>query len=111
MLAFMSDQKLRSMYKRRAAQQYTPHTITDQARLVHQLQEIRSRGYAIEDGEYKVGLRSVSAPVFDSTGNLRYAMTTIGFFRRVASEDFAKATEATVKQARMLSAALGYVGQ
>lgn len=107
MLAFMPPQSVSSLYKRQTMRQYTPHTIIDIERLSQQLTEIRNKGYAIEDGEYKVGLRSVSAPVFDSTGALKYALTTIGFFRRVASEDFTNATEATVKQAHMLSEALG----
>ena len=108
MLAYMPPQKVNSMYRRQALQQYTPHTISDLDRLSEQLDVIREKGYAIEDGEYKVGLRSVSAPVFDSSGTLRYALTTIGFFRRVASADFGNAVDATVKQARMLSAALGF---
>lgn len=108
MLAFMPPQKVNSMYRRLEMTQFTPHTTADPDRLIEQLDMIRDKGYAIEDGEYKVGLRSVSAPVFDSSGTLRYALTTIGFFRRVASVDFSNAIEATVKQARMLSAALGF---
>jgi IclR family acetate operon transcriptional repressor len=88
--------------------QYTPHTITEQEQLSVQLEEIRRNGYAVEDGEYKVGLRSVSAPVFDTAGEIRYALTTIGFFRRVRSVDFENAIQATARQAKMLSAALGY---
>ena len=109
MLAFMTAQKVSSLIKRHTMRQYTPHTIIDTERLFEQLDMIRGKGYAVEDGEYKVGLRSVSAPVFDSTGSLRYALTTIGFFRRVASDDFANAVDSTVKQAQMLSASLGYV--
>ena len=108
MLAFMPPQAVNSLYKRMTIQQYTPHTIIDIARLSEQLNEIRNRGYAVEDGEYKVGLRSVSAPVFDSTGNLRYALTTIGFFRRVRSDDFVNAVKMTTDQAAMLSSALGF---
>lgn len=108
MLSSLSDQKLRSTLRRDPLRGYTPHTMTDVDVLASQLGEIRENGYAIEDGEYKVGLRSVSAPVFDNTGELRYALTTIGFFRRVRSDDFQNAIECTVRQADMLSAALGY---
>lgn len=108
MLAFMPQQKVMSLCKRRQLRAYTPHTIADSDMLLSVLDEIRGQGYAVEDGEYKVGLRSVSAPVFDNVGTPRYALTTIGFFRRVSSDDFVKAVEVTVKQAQMLSAALGY---
>ena len=108
MLAYLPDNKVISLFKRQPMRQYTPHTISDIETFLSRLSEIRGLGYAIEDGEYKVGLRSVSAPVFDSSGSLKYALTTIGFFRRVRAEDFVNATEATVRQAAMLSAALGY---
>ncbi|MBQ3266039.1 MAG: IclR family transcriptional regulator [Ruminococcus sp.] len=110
MLAFMPSKKVISLYKRQPMRQFTPHTISDIDSLLRQLSEICGQGYAVEDGEYKVGLRSVSAPVFDSSGTLKYAMTTIGFFRRVRSDDFVSAIQATVRQADMLSAALGYEG-
>ena len=110
LLASLSDQRIVSLLKRGRLRQYTPHTLTDADRLLVQIADIRAKGYAVEDGEYKIGLRSVSAPVSDMSGRLRYSLTTIGFFRRVSSEDFIKAVEATVKQADMLSTALGYSG-
>ena len=108
MLAFLPHNKVISFYKRHEMRRYTPHTISDVDRLTEILSVIRQQGYAIEDGEYKVGLRSVSAPVFDSSGELRYALTTIGFFRRIQSDEFVQAVEATLRQAGMLSAALGF---
>ena len=87
---------------------YTPHTITDPEQLNRCLADIRAQGYAVEDGEYKIGLRSVSAPVSDSKGEIRYALTTVGFFRRALSEEFLSAVRNTVEQAKKLSAALGY---
>ena len=108
MLAYKEKNQVVSYYKRHAILQYTPHTITDTDLMLTQLYQIKQNGYAVEDGEYKVGLRSVSAPVFDSSGELRYAMTTIGFFRRVSAVDFVNAIDATVRQAQMLSVALGY---
>ncbi len=108
LLAYLPQNKVASMYKRKELIRFTPHSIIDISSLLSELRDIRDKGYAVEDGEYKVGLRSVSAPVFDNSGALRYALTTIGFFRRVSSEEFSYATEATVKQAGMLSTALGY---
>lgn len=52
--------------------QYTPHTITDLAELNRQLRQMRADGYAIENGEYKIGLRSISAPVYTIDGKLKY---------------------------------------
>ncbi len=108
MLAYQTPGRLKAIVRLDALRQYTPHTITQPEALLAALSRIKDLGYAVEDGEYKVGLRSVSAPVFNGAGELRYALTTIGFFRRVQSEEFTQAVDATVKQAAMLCAALGY---
>jgi IclR family acetate operon transcriptional repressor len=107
-LSCLSSGKALGLLKQHGAIPYTPHTIAEPETLMRELETIRARGYAVEDGEYKIGLRSVSAPVYDSAGEAKYVLTTIGFFRRVASEEFSSAITATVEQARRLSAAMGY---
>ena len=87
---------------------YTRHTVTDPDRLLAQLAEARARGYALEDGEYKVGLRSVAAPVYDQTGRLCYAFGVVGLFGRVTSLDFQDIIQAACRLAAELSAALGW---
>ena len=108
LLAFLPDRKIISMFRDKELIQYTPHTTVDQDSLLKEISEIRAEGYAVEDGEYKIGLRSVSAPVIDNSGSLRYALSTVGFFRRTSSDEFVNAVEATVKQAGMLSTALRF---
>jgi IclR family acetate operon transcriptional repressor len=89
---------------------YTPHTVTEIGRLMDELQQVRERGCAVEDGEYKIGLRCVAAPVWDGTGALRCAVGVLGLFRRVPSEEFQSALRQTVASAEALSAALGRSG-
>ena len=72
------------------------------------LEEVRRQGYALEDGEYKVGLRAVAAPVRDAEGILCCALGAVGLFPRVQSEEFQQAVARTVDAAARLSAALGY---
>lgn len=88
---------------------FTPHTITDVSKLKTELSKIRSNGYAVEDGEYKIGLRSVSAPVFDHTGTARYALGVVGLFRRIQSDEFSQSVAQVVAQAANLSKAIGYM--
>lgn len=87
---------------------YTPHTITDKSAFMAELEKIRAQKYAVEDGEYKIGLRSVSAPVYDNTGRMRYALSVLGLFRRVDTEDFRAALENVCAAAAELSEELGY---
>jgi IclR family transcriptional regulator, pca regulon regulatory protein len=47
---------------------FTPKTLTSLPRLRGDLEEVRRRGYAVNDQELDLGLRSCAAPVFDRRG-------------------------------------------
>lgn len=94
----------------RSLQAFTPHTLTTAGALLDQLRLIRQNGYAVENGEYKIGLRAVSAPVYDRDRLPRYAVGVVGLFRHINSREFEDAIRAVTACAGQLSAALGYRG-
>lgn len=71
------------------------------------MKHCRENGYAIENGEYKIGLRSISAPVYSFEHKVNYAIGVIGMFRSIHSEEFAEAIKNVKATADMISAALG----
>ena len=87
---------------------FTPHTIVTLPDLLEELEHIRRKGCAIENGEYKIGLRSVSAPVYTVEGKAAYAVGVIGMFRSTRSDEFLAAVEQVCATASMISTALGY---
>lgn len=110
LLSCLSDREVLKILEKGGMQAFTPHTITDPQRFVADLANVRENGYAVEDGEYRIGLRSAAAPVYDSTGQVRYALGVAGLFRRVQSEDFQNAVVHLIHQSRQLSMALGWRG-
>jgi IclR family acetate operon transcriptional repressor len=56
----------------------TPVTITSGRALLHDLEETRARGYAINRGERHEGVRGVAAPVFDTHGTPMAAVAVQG---------------------------------
>ena len=84
--------------------------VTDAAQLLASLEQVRRQGYAVEDGEYKIGLRSVSAPIHDVTGEVRYAIGCVGMFRQVQSDEFLRAIRLVCAAAETISRAIGYHG-
>lgn len=62
----------RELLQRQTFVSFTPHTITDIPTLLQKLSECREAGYAIENGEYKIGLCSIFAPVFTRDGTVAY---------------------------------------
>lgn len=87
---------------------YTPHTIDSFARFKAELAAISERGYAVENGEYRIGMRGAAAPIYDVYGEVRYTIGTLGMFRRVESEPFQTAVTLLLEAARSISAEMGY---
>lgn len=56
----------------------TSQTITDQEALRDELEIVRERGYAINDGEHMEGLRAVGVPVTDQDGDLLGGLSVFG---------------------------------
>lgn len=108
MLAMLSDKEVSRLLSATGMPAFTPHTITDIDTLFNALQQIRTNHYAVENGEHKIGLRSISAPVYDRDGNARYAIGVVGFFRRIDSEEFTNSVEQVIASAQRLSADIGY---
>ena len=81
-LAHMTRTGAEALLRGQRRHQFTPHTITDISALLGEAEACRVNGYAIENGEYKIGLRSISAPVYTVEGTGRYAGGVIGMSRR-----------------------------
>lgn len=77
-LSAMSEEERRELVKRMQLVPLTPLTITDKQRLFTELSVTRARGYAIDDEEIALGIRCVAAPVVDSAGNVRGALSIAG---------------------------------
>jgi len=56
----------------------TPRTLIDPNALKDELAKVRMRGYAIDDEEYEVGVRSIAAPVRDDSGGSVAAVGVTG---------------------------------
>jgi len=62
----------------------TPRTITDPKKLLSELARVKKRGVAFSCGERVMdGLCAISAPIFDSDGEVHYCLTvTLTPFRQ-----------------------------
>ncbi len=78
LLAWLSDTQLQRLIATRGLDRRTPRTIVSQARLLEELQQVRQQKFAIADEEAYVGVRALSAPIFDATGEVRAAVSVNG---------------------------------
>ena len=107
-LAHMSRAGAENLLQSQSLTQFTPHTITDIPSLLREVEVCRTQGYAIENGEYKIGLRSISAPIYNVGGKVQYTVGIIGMLRSTHSDEFRAAVQRVCATATMISAALGY---
>lgn len=93
LLAWLPEAELDERYPDRRLQARTESSITTLAGLKRQLAEIRRRGYAINDQESSVGVRSVAAPIRDRAstvvGSVNLAVPTARASRERLETEYA----------------------
>jgi DNA-binding IclR family transcriptional regulator len=88
---------------------FTKHTITERERLVQDLEQIKEKGWAIDNEEYEDEVRCAAAPVFDYTGKLVGALSISGPSFRLGEEEVPLVIVPAVKRgAEEVSQKLGY---
>ena len=110
MLANMQEDDIRKIIEEQGMYQYTPATIKTYDTLMAELEKVRKQNYAVDDGEYHIGLSSVGAPIYDDDGIVRYCFGIVSMFHRIGSPEFAYAKKRTMEAARDISHTLGYQG-
>lgn len=109
-LAFGTQAEARRLLTLGPREAYTPRTLTSYEQLQPELAQIRGQGYALENEEYKHGLRSVSAPVRNAAGEVIYALGCIGISRTGFSNAPSAAAEQLRAAALAISRQIGYRG-
>jgi IclR family KDG regulon transcriptional repressor len=67
-------------------ERYTPQTITDPEELLSHLEKVKVLGYALDDQEFDLDVRCISAPVFDFRGKGIGSIGISGPATRVTTE-------------------------
>ncbi len=109
MLAYMSDEEVKSIWNNSKIEKYTPNTITDFNVLKKELEIIKEKGYSVDDEENEVGVRCIGAPIFNRFGKVEGGISISGPSIRITKgrvEDMAKEV---IKYAKMVSRELGYI--
>ncbi len=108
MLAFLPEEKVKTILHATKIYAFTPHTYVEPDKLKAELNAIRESSFAIENGEYRIGLRAIAAPIFDITGAPKYAIGVYGMYRRITDDDFILAQGLVQVAAKTISQELGY---
>jgi DNA-binding IclR family transcriptional regulator len=112
MAAFRPEEEICHWIRTHGLKPYTDATIIDEDAFLRELREIRSRGYAVDNGEYEESVRCVAAPIRDRTGTVIAAVSISGPDIRMPVPIIASPVAVEiVKTASHISQALGYLDQ
>jgi IclR family acetate operon transcriptional repressor len=104
LLALSADDDVLALLARTGLPRHTPHTLTDPEELLDQLDLVRGRGYAMDEGEQEVGVRCVAVTVPGS--RTRLAMSISGPAPRMSDELLVHAVPVLQEAAGSLGAEL-----
>lgn len=107
LLAFQPQEAIDRVLASKLAER-TPHTIVDSESLRQELATVRMRGYAIDDEESELGLRSIAAPVRDYSGNVIAATSVAGPAQRLTKKVLLAYAPDVIAAGEAISQRLGY---
>ena len=112
MAAFRPEDEICHWIRTHGLKPFTDATITDEDAFLQELQEIRSRGYAVDNGEFEVSVHCVAAPIRDRTGTVIAAVSISGPDIRIPNPLIGSSMAMqVVETASHISQALGYLDE
>ncbi len=107
-MAHLSPSEINRIISERGLKKITEHTITDTKVMIQELEEIRNRGYAIDNMEHEDHLRCIGAPIFNSRNEAIASISISGPTSRVISELVPEIAPRVIYAAQEISRKLGY---
>jgi IclR family transcriptional regulator, KDG regulon repressor len=107
MLAWMAPEALDLAFSH--VKRFTPLTLMRRRDIEADLEETRARGYAINRGEFRVGVCGIAAPVRDRTASVIAAIGVWGAEKNILGPRREEIAQLALGAARDVSRALGYI--
>ena len=108
LLAALSPPQLERYLETCDLQPFTAKTIVERETLLREIEEVRRKGLAFDDGEFDAEARCVAVPVRDFTGRVAGAIGMSGPMWRLSLQALQEKSKYVREAAVALSAELGY---
>ncbi|MFA5914585.1 MAG: IclR family transcriptional regulator [Burkholderiales bacterium] len=108
LLAALSPAQLERYLETCELRPYTAKTIVEREALLREIDEVRRKGIAFDDGEFDSEARCVAVPVYDFTGRVAGAIGISGPMWRLSLQALQEKSKYVREAAAMLSGELGY---
>jgi DNA-binding IclR family transcriptional regulator len=108
LLASLTDEQVRRFLSGTELRRYTAKTIVERAALLREIEQVRRRGIAYDDGEFDQEVRCVAVPVHDFAGRVAGAIGISGALWSLSLHELEKKAAQVREAAAALSAQLGH---
>lgn len=102
MMAYFSDEQISQVVKA-GLKKITDNTITDKKRLLDELSEIRTRGYAIDNMENEYGIKCIGKALLNRKGQVVAGISVSGPSLRFSDERMSKLRQILEKYIAMMN--------
>ncbi len=109
MLAFQVEPIIERLCQARLPR-FTQTTLTDARSLRADLARVAKLGYALDDGEHRVGVRCIGAPIRDRSGLVFAAISVTSAAARLPTKRIAQLAPLVIDAAQDISRRLGWSG-
>lgn len=75
LMASSSEEKVNSILNGLSYRKYTPNTIENEDQYKKELEKVRTKGYAEDNGEHEEGIRCIAVPILDRFGSVIAGMS------------------------------------
>ncbi len=110
LLAYQGDDFLEKLAQSPGFVRLTPHTLTALPEVRKELEQIREKGFALDQEEAVEGLRCVAGPVFDHTGQIVAAFSVAGPAMRLTPTRISEISQLVKETSRQITYRLGFRG-
>ena len=106
-LAFGSDE-LRKVMLKVPLDRYTSFTLTEEAKVMEEIQKIRLQGYTVSCNETIEGVTCIGAPIFNAHGRLEAAVSISSASARLSGDRYQEMAEVLLAKAAAISKRIGF---
>jgi IclR family transcriptional regulator, KDG regulon repressor len=106
-LAFLPEEQVDTIIETKGLPKFTEKTITSREQLFRHLQEIKNRGYSIDDEEHELEIKCAAAPILNFKGDIVAGVSVAGPIMRISDEKLNYMAKEVLKVSKELSTLLG----
>jgi DNA-binding IclR family transcriptional regulator len=108
LLSALNDEQIRQFLDAVPPRRFTAKTIVERDALLREIEAVRRKGLAYDDGEFDAEIRCVAVPVRDFAGRVAGAVGISGPVWRLSLQSLQDKAEQVREAAGLVSAQLGY---